>query len=161
MCIVYCSIPQATFCKFGTRYYHKCNRYTLWLSWNIKSIFLHQWFAYFGKKRHSKMRSTVTSVTVHSVLSTESCVVTLCLRPHCTYLCKSVLILFSTCAVMLCVKATECGKGGIHRSQPWSSGQSEETTAVDRPSQVTEDHQDTGTVYIHSLQKLYFVQNCV
>lgn len=48
---------------------------------------------------------------------------------------------------MSCVKATERGEGGIHRGQPGSIGQSEETATADRPAEVTEDHQDAGKVY--------------
>lgn len=53
------------------------------------------------------------------------------------------------CTVTSCVKATDRGEGGIHRSQPGSTGQSEEATSVDGPSQVTEDHQDLGKLKIY------------
>lgn len=49
------------------------------------------------------------------------------------------------------MKATECGKGGIHRGQPRSAGQSEKATTANRPAQVSEDHQDPGKVNSHGL----------
>lgn len=44
------------------------------------------------------------------------------------------------------MKATERGKGRLHRSQLRSAGQSEEATPAYRPPQVTEDHQDIGKI---------------
>lgn len=55
------------------------------------------------------------------------------------------------------MKATECGKGGIHRGQPRSPGQSEKATTANRPAQVSEDHQDPGKVNSHGLLCSFFL----